>query len=774
MTIANTTIQIRKSGVTGNVPNNLNLGELALNYVDGKLFYKNAGGTTSYFYGANNGPSFSTVVANGSSISTTVPNDILTLNSSNGISITSCTSSKTITFGNGANAYFPSIVTVNYTGTSGSQNAAFVVTGANTKGGVGYVDFLQANNQSLGAANTSKWFRIDNAGTYQIINSAYSTNIFNLTDTGTLSVPNMSSLTLTQSGGGSITFQDGTKQYTANAGGGSSFNGGTITNTLTISNTTPSTSITTGALIVNGGVGVAGNIILSGTNSILAGNVAIGPNSGSPGTQLDVSTPSTYTQTTFRVGNFNASGFTVMRLQNYSANGKYFDFGVSGPSSGNSFYIFDGQSSAYRMFINPTGSVGFGGNTSPVSTLDVNGTFNAYGAATALSFNGSGSGLTGNATSLSIGGSAGSVAANAVTGSFSQVVTVSNKTIASSNTSAALVVSGGQAITGSANGVSGLYVGLNNPTTYPNVAAIFTTNANSYSQINQQNLNLGTQSTADFIATASNGNDLTYYIDMGVTGNNYNNLNPYNSLGTAVFPNDSYLYAQGGISAGPGGNLVIGTATTGSIVNIISGGVNNANIVATFNNAGTPSTSNSTGALVINGGLSTTSNVFAGTSVLTNSLLYANGVPWVMGGASATVTNDTITSSAHYILFTTQTSGSLSIANTSNSGLTFVPATGTLGATIFQSLSDENQKTNIKIIDNAMEITDNLRGVTFDWKENGLPSAGLIAQDVEKYLPQLINTNGENKTLNYNGIIGVLVEAIKDLNQRVKDLESKQ
>jgi hypothetical protein len=104
-----------------------------------------------------------------------------------------------------------------------------------------------------------------------------------------------------------------------------------------------------------------------------------------------------------------------------------------------------------------------------------------------------------------------------------------------------------------------------------------------------------------------------------------------------------------------------------------------------------------------------------------------------------------------------------------------------LGATIFQSLSDENQKTNIRIIDNAMDITDNLRGVTFDWKENGLPSAGLIAQDVEKYLPQLINSNGESKTLNYNGIIGVLVEAIKeqnvllkDLNQRVKDLESKE
>jgi len=175
-----------------------------------------------------------------------------------------------------------------------------------------------------------------------------------------------------------------------------------------------------------------------------------------------------------------------------------------------------------------------------------------------------------------------------------------------------------------------------------------------------------------------------------------------------------------------------------------------------------------------------TGNLYSGNIVLAaaNSITFGDGTIQTTagstGGGGATVTNETANTSTYYPLFTTITSGSLTTANVNNAGLTFVPGTGTLSATIFQSLSDENEKTNIRIINNAMEITENLRGVTFDWKNNGLPSAGLIAQDVEKYLPQLINTNKETKSLNYNGIIGVLVESIKELNQRVKDLESKQ
>jgi hypothetical protein len=63
-----------------------------------------------------------------------------------------------------------------------------------------------------------------------------------------------------------------------------------------------------------------------------------------------------------------------------------------------------------------------------------------------------------------------------------------------------------------------------------------------------------------------------------------------------------------------------------------------------------------------------------------------------------------------------------------------------------------------------------LRGVSFDWKENGKSSYGVIAQELEEVLPELVN-NGEVKSVNYNGIIGVLIEAVKELKNEIEELK---
>jgi hypothetical protein len=109
--------------------------------------------------------------------------------------------------------YVNGLTNLNYTGFAGSQNAALVVSGSNTKGGIGYVDFLQATNLSANVTNPSKYFRLDNSGTFQIINSAYDNNIFQVDDSGNLVVPQKLQ-------GNYIQFGDGSKQYTANAGSG--------------------------------------------------------------------------------------------------------------------------------------------------------------------------------------------------------------------------------------------------------------------------------------------------------------------------------------------------------------------------------------------------------------------------------------------------------------------------------------------------------------------------------------------------------------------------
>jgi hypothetical protein len=101
--------------------------------------------------------------------------------------------------------------------------------------------------------------------------------------------------------------------------------------------------------------------------------------------------------------------------------------------------------------------------------------------------------------------------------------------------------------------------------------------------------------------------------------------------------------------------------------------------------------------------------------------------------------------------------------------LRFNPATGQLEATDFNSLSDMTAKANIATIDNAIGKVRSLRGVTFNWKDNGMSSLGVIAQEIEAILPELVHTNesGE-KTVSYNGLIGILIEAVKYLDEEIR------
>ena len=95
--------------------------------------------------------------------------------------------------------------------------------------------------------------------------------------------------------------------------------------------------------------------------------------------------------------------------------------------------------------------------------------------------------------------------------------------------------------------------------------------------------------------------------------------------------------------------------------------------------------------------------------------------------------------------------------------------------------SDARLKTNVKTIDNALDIVDQLRGVSFDWKESGKHSIGVIAQEVEEVLPEIVidavTTNPETKeettvkTVDYGKMVGVLINAIKELKAEVEELK---
>jgi hypothetical protein len=92
------------------------------------------------------------------------------------------------------------------------------------------------------------------------------------------------------------------------------------------------------------------------------------------------------------------------------------------------------------------------------------------------------------------------------------------------------------------------------------------------------------------------------------------------------------------------------------------------------------------------------------------------------------------------------------------------------------SSSDIRLKENIETIDNALEKVSNLRGVYFDWKDKEKGEnrkIGLIAQEVEEIFPEVVSVDQEGyKSLNYDKLVGALVEAVKELKMQNEELKA--
>ena len=93
---------------------------------------------------------------------------------------------------------------------------------------------------------------------------------------------------------------------------------------------------------------------------------------------------------------------------------------------------------------------------------------------------------------------------------------------------------------------------------------------------------------------------------------------------------------------------------------------------------------------------------------------------------------------------------------------------GRIVAGSFIYSSDERLKKNIETIDNPLENISKLRWVTFDWKKDGKAEIGLIAQEVEKVYPDLVEETVDwFKAVKYGNIVAILIEWVKELYNKV-------
>ena len=202
--------------------------------------------------------------------------------------------------------------------------------------------------------------------------------------------------------------------------------------------------------------------------------------------------------------------------------------------------------------------------------------------------------------------------------------------------------------------------------------------------------------------------------------------------------------------------------------------------------------------LNIGSAATTVQNGYTGTASSTNNIAtgaVASGSTKTLNigtsGVSGSTTTITIGSSVSGSTNTTAIYGGLGIGTAADTANGSIRALGT----ITSNYSDERLKTNIQVIPNALEKVCSLRGVTYTANTlaesfgytNKEIQVGVLSQDLEKVLPEAvkpapfdrifiegveISKSGQDyKTVHYERIVPLLIEAIKELNSQIKELK---
>ena len=125
--------------------------------------------------------------------------------------------------------------------------------------------------------------------------------------------------------------------------------------------------------------------------------------------------------------------------------------------------------------------------------------------------------------------------------------------------------------------------------------------------------------------------------------------------------------------------------------------------------------------------------------------------------------------SANQVLFKDATNTA-----TTSSNLTFVDSTGNLTASgTVTANSDERLKENVETIEDALEKVKQLRGVEYDHKKTGDHCLGVIAQEVEKIVPDVVYEDALGvKSVAYMNMVALLIEVVKDQQKQIDELKS--
>jgi len=402
-----------------------------------------------------------------------------------------------------------------------------------------------------------------------------------------------------------------------------------VTTTTIIPGAIQSSSTNTGALVVAGGVGIGGAVNI-GQTSTIAGAVII-----------TTATVAQYISGTPATTATNLAGGTAGQLVYQSGPS---NTGFVGPGTAGQVLVSNGTSapsysSQLSLSLITATNLIVSSTQSSTSSYSSNALYVAGGIGGNGGFNINGNGyLNGNLTV--------------------------NGIITGTNVSLNTLIANSGTFYGATCGTGALYAGVTGYTPFAQTMFQASGNLNNYMEINVQNINSGAKASTDIVASADNVTVSSAYIDMGIASSTFDGTQLY-SLGTTIGPNDGYLMVGQNATAGLG-DLVFGTLTSGTQMRfVLSNGattVTNAAIAVVMNSPNTPSTSTSTGTLVVVGGAGISGALYAGaTSYIAGAQIITTAT---IGNYSAAANTATSATSVSFTIFdktasTSTTTGAL-------------------------------------------------------------------------------------------------------------------